>query len=149
VERRRWQVFIDTSAFIAGILSPTGAAHEVLRLCEAHVIQAVISRQVLIEADRNLAEKLPAIMPEYRAFLTHLAPHIVADPPPASVERAMAIIHRNDASILAAALLADVDYLVTWNTRHFQKKAVRDATPFPIVTPGEFLEAFRQAILKD
>ena len=149
MERRQWQVFIDTSALIAGILSPTGAAHEVLRLCEAHVVQAVMSRQVLIEADRNLADKLPAIMPEYRAFLTHLAPHIVADPPQASVERAKALIHHNDAPILAAALLANVDYLVTWNTRHFQKKAVRDAAPFPIVTPGEFLEAFRQAILND
>jgi len=149
VERRHWQVFIDTSALIAGILSPTGAAHEVLRLCEAHVVQAVMSRQVLIAADQNLADKLPAIMLEYRAFLRHLAPHIVADPPRASVERAKAIIHQNDAPILAAALLANVDYLVTWNTRHFQKKSVRDAAPFPIVTPGEFLEAFRQAILNE
>jgi predicted nucleic acid-binding protein len=149
VERRRWQVFIDTSALIAGILSPTGAAHEVLRLCEAHVVQAVMSRQVLVETDRNLADKLPTLLPDYRAFLKHLAPRIAADPPRASVERAKELIHHNDAPILAAALLADVDYLVTWNTRHFQKKAVRDAAPFPIVTPGEFLEAFRQAILND
>ena len=149
MERRRWQVFIDTSALIAGILSPTGAAHEVLRLCEAHVVQAVMSRQVLVETDRNLADKLPALLLDYRAFLKHLAPRIVADPPRASVERAKELIHHNDAPILAAALLANVDYLVTWNTRHFQKKAVRDATPFPIVTPGEFLEAFRQAILND
>ena len=149
MERRHWQVFIDTSALIAGILSPTGAAHEVLRLCETHVVQAVMSRQVLVEADRNLADKLPAIMPEYRAFLKHLAPRIVADPPRTAVELAKELIHHNDAPILAAALLANVDYLVTWNTRHFQKKAVRDAAPFPIVTPGEFLETFRQAILND
>ena len=149
MERRRWQVFIDTSALIAGILSPTGAAHEVLRLCEAHVVQAVMSRQVLVEADRNLADKLPALLLDYRTFLKHLTPRIVADPPRESVERAKELIHHNDAPILAAALLANVDYLVTWNTRHFQKKAVRDAAPFPIVTPGEFLEAFRQAILDD
>ncbi len=149
MERRRWQVFIDTSALIAGMLSPTGAAHEVLRLCEAHVVQAVLSRQVLVETDRNLADKLPTLLPDYRAFLKHLAPRIAADPPRASVERAKELIHHNDAPILAAALLAHVDYLVTWNTRHFQKKAVRDAAPFPIVTPGEFLEAFRQAILND
>ena len=149
MERRHWQVFIDTSALIAGILSPTGAAHEVLRLCETHVVQAVMSRQVLVEADRNLADKLPAIMPEYRAFLKHLAPRIVADPPRTAVELAKELLPHNDAPILAAALLANVDYLVTWNTRHFQKKAVRDAAPFPIVTPGEFLETFRQAILND
>jgi len=62
--RRGWKVFIDTSALIAGILSPTGAAHEVLRLCEAGVVKAVMSRQVLVEADRNLSEKLPAFLSE-------------------------------------------------------------------------------------
>ena len=149
MERRRWQVFLDTSALIAGLLSPTGAAHEVLRLCEAGVVKAVMSRQVLVEADRNLAVTLPAILPDYRAFLKHLAPRIVADPPRAAIEQAEAIIHHNDAPILAAARLADVDYLVTWNTRHFQKKVVREAVGFPIVTPGEFLEAFRQTILNE
>ena len=149
MEHRRWQVFIDTSALIAGLLSPTGAAHEVLRLCEAGVVKALISRQVLVEADRNLAVKLPSILPDYRAFLKHLAPRIAPDPPSAAIEQAEGIIHHNDAPILAAAILADVDYLVTWNTRHFQKKAVREAVGFSIVTPGEFLEAFRQAILNE
>lgn len=146
MERRRWHVFIDTSALIAGLLSPTGAAHEVLRLCEARVVKAVMSRQVLVEADRTLSDKLPVLLPDYKVFLKQLDAHIVEDPPRIEIERAETIIHRNDAPILAAALLAGVDYLVTWNTRHFQKKAVRDAAPFPIVTPGEFLEAFRQAL---
>ena len=74
---------------------------------------------------------------------------IFNDSPRASIERAKTLIHQNDAPILAAALLANMDYLVTWNSRHFQKKAVRDAAPFPILTPGEFREAFRQAILND
>ena len=56
MKRRSWKVFIDTSALIAGIFSPTGAAHEVLRLCEAEVIKALMSRQVLVEADRNISE---------------------------------------------------------------------------------------------
>jgi predicted nucleic acid-binding protein len=145
--RRGWTVFIDTSALIAGILSPTGAAHEVLRLCEAGVVQAVMSRQVLVEADRNLSQKLPALLSDYHAFMTYLSPLIVDDPSTQAVEAAGKVIHRNDAPILAAAIAADVQYLVTWNTRHFQKKAVRDHVQFPILTPGEFLEEFRQALL--
>ena len=35
-------------ALIAGVVSSTGAAHEVLRLAEAGLIELVISRQVLI-----------------------------------------------------------------------------------------------------
>ena len=149
MKRRSWTVFIDTSALIAGILSPTGAAHEVLRLCEAGVVKALMSRQVLVEADRNISEKLPALLSEYRVFLKHLSPLIVEDPSKLAVEQACEIIHHNDAPILAAAIEASVDYLVTWNNRHFQKKAVRDYVQFPILTPGEFLEEFRRALLEE
>ena len=149
MKRRSWKVFIDTSALIAGILSPTGAAHEVLRLCEAGVVKALMSRQVLVEADRNISEKLPALQSEYRVFLKHLSPLIVEDPSKLAVEQACEIIHHNDAPILAAAIEASADDLVTWNTRHFQKKAVRDYARFPILTPGEFLEEFRRALLEE
>jgi predicted nucleic acid-binding protein len=146
MERRRWRVFLDTSALIAGIISPTGAAHEVLRLCEAKVVEPVISRQVLTEADRNLSEKLPALIPDYRALLRHLSPHLIQDPSLKAVEQAGKVINRKDAPILAAAIEADVDYLITWNTRHFHKKAVRDYVEFKIVTPGEFLDDFRRSL---
>ena len=149
MERRRWKVFLDTSALIAGILSPTGAAHEVLRLCEAGVVQAVVSRQVLVEADRNLSNKLPSVLPEYRVFLKQLLPVVVEDPSIDAVDQASGVIHRNDAPILAAAIESQVDFLITWNTRHFQIKSVRSYTRFPILTPGEFLETFRRSILEE
>ena len=149
MERRRWKVFLDTSALIAGILSPTGAAHEVLRLCEAGVVRAVVSRQVLVEADRNLSEKVPTILPEYRMFLRQLSPLVVEDPSHDAVEGALGVIHHKDAPILAAAMEAQADFLITWNTRHFHKRSVRAYAKFPILTPGEFLEAFRRSILED
>ena len=134
---------------IAGILSPTGAAHEVLRLCEAGVIQAVVSRQVLVEADRNLSAKVPALFPDYRLFLKQLAPWVVEDPSGESVAQAGKVIHLHDAPILAAAVESQVDFLISWNTRHFHKKSVRAHTKFPILTPGEFLEVFRQSLLQE
>lgn len=146
MERRRWVVFLDTSALSAGIISLTGAAHEVLRLCEAKVVELVISRQVLVEADRNLSEKLPALLPEYRELLRRLSPRIVEDPVREQTERAASVINKKDAPILAAALSAEVDYLVTWNTRHFQRASVRRSVGFKIVTPGEFLDDLRRSI---
>lgn len=147
--RRRWRAFLDTSALIAGLLSPTGSAHEVIRLFEIGVVELVLSRQVLIEADRNLAAKLPAILDAYHDFLARLSPHIVEDPSREAVGRAMNVIHHADAPILAAAMAADVDYLITWNTRHFHKPTVREFVSFPIVTPAEFLMAFRRALLEE
>jgi predicted nucleic acid-binding protein len=149
MERRRWTVFLDTSALIAGIISPTGAAHELLRLCEAKVIDLVVSRQVLVEADRNISEKLPGLLADFRDLLPRLSPRIVEDPPSEETLHAAEVINRKDASILAAARRAGIDYLVTWNTRHFQRKSVRAFVQFRIVTPGEFLEDFRRAISQE
>lgn len=149
MEVKRWRVFLDTSALIAGTLSPTGAAREVLRLAEARLINLVVSRQVLTEADRNLTVKLPALLEDYHGLLQHLDPVIVEDPSHEAVQEATHVIHRNDAPILAAAKQAAVDYLVTWNTRDFLTAKVRTWAPFPIVTPGEFLRAFREALAKE
>jgi len=149
MEVRRWKVFLDTSALIAGVVSQTGAAREVLGLGEARVVDLVVSRQVITEADRNLSAKLPAVLPDYRALLIQLAPLIVEDPPPHVVKEAARVIHQNDAPILAAAREAGVDFLVSWNTRHFQTGAVRAFVRFPVVTPGEFLKDFRRLLPDD
>ena len=143
---RRWRIFLDTSAFIAGIISPTGAAREVLRLCEAEVVDLMVSRQVLTEADRNLSEKLPALIPDFRHWIHRLSPTLVEDPSWKEVARTARIIHAKDAPILAAAMNAEVDYLITWNTRHFHKPQVAKAVRFKIMTPGEFLEEFRRSL---
>lgn len=149
MEFRRWRVFLDTSALIAGVVSAAGAAREVLRSGEARLIALVMSRQVLTEADRNLSAKLPELLPEYRAFLRQLLPEVVEDPSPRVVAQTARVIHQKDAPILAAARQARVDYLGTWNTRHFHTDAVRAFVPFPVVTPGEFLRAFGDAIPAD
>jgi predicted nucleic acid-binding protein len=149
MEVKRWRVFLDTSALIAGIASPTGAAREVLRLAEAHLIELVVSRQVLTEADRNLAAKLPAILGDYHDLLEQLDPVIVEDPFREAVREAIRVIHKNDAPILAAAKQAAVNYLVTWNTRDFLTARVRAWTSFPVMTPGEFLRAFREVLARE
>lgn len=149
MQARCWKVFLDTSALIAGIVSPSGAAREVLRLCEAGIVAPVVSRQVLTEADRNLSEKLPALVADFRVLMRHMAPVLVKDPSRAAVEKAARVINRKDAPILAAARDADVDYLITWNTRHFQDKRISGFGQFKVSTPGEFLRDFRRLALSE
>lgn len=146
MERRRWRVFLDTSALIAGIVSATGAAREVLRLCEAGVVDLMISRQVLVEADRNISEKLPAFVSDFRDWMNRMSPLLVEEPSKKEVVDAAQIIHAKDAPILAAAMNAEADYLISWNNRHFHKPSVIKAVRFKIVTPGEFLQDFRQSL---
>ncbi|HEY3197482.1 MAG TPA: PIN domain-containing protein [Nitrospirales bacterium] len=146
MESKPWRVFLDTSALIAGILSATGAAREVLRLAEAGVIDLLVSRQVLTEAERTLTSKVPALLTDYHALLGSLSLEILEDPVPDAVAEAMGVIAHHDAPILAVARHANVDYLISWNTRHFQTVSVRAFVTFPVLTPGEFLREFRRRL---
>ncbi len=138
------KVFIDTSVLIAGVASLTGASAAVLDLCEAESIQMVISRQVLVEADRNFSAKLPGLVNEFRQFIRNLVPLMVEDPPAAAVERAAGLIDRKDAAILAAAIESKVDFLITLDKKHFLKQKVQRNIPIEICTPSDFLRIFER-----
>ncbi len=146
---QRIRVFIDTSVLIAGVASVTGAPAAVLDLCEAEIIQMVISRQVLIEADRNFSAKLPNLVSQFRQFIRNLAPLMVEDPPAAAMERAATLIDRKDAAILAAGIEAEVDYLITLDKKHFLKPKVRRNIPIEVCAPADFLKIFERRWLQD
>ncbi len=137
------RVFLDTSALLAGLASPTGASNVILSLGEAGLITLLICEQVLVEAERNLYAKLPVALHAYRRFLS-VCPHVlVAMPTPEQVREAAAIIHPKDAPILAAAMLAQVDYLVTLNRKHFlDDPAVAHKSGLVMGSPGDFLAWF-------
>lgn len=140
----RWRVFLDTSVLIAGLASPTGASAAIRDLGESEELRVVLSQQILIEADRVLFKKFPHVIERYRLFIKSVSPELADDPPPHMVRAAEAVIDPDDAPILAAAKQARVDYLVTLNTKHFLTPKARAFFPAPLVTPGEFLMAFRE-----
>lgn len=140
----RWRVFLDTNVLIA-LVSRVGGSAAVLDLGEAEEIVIVISQQVLVEADRVLVRKFPQLIGQYREFIKNLAPFLAEDPSPQSVRNAGQVINLDDAPILAAAKQVGVDYLVTLNTRHFATLKVRAFLAVPIMTPAEFLTAFRRS----
>ena len=143
------KVFIDTSVLIAGVASVAGASAAVLDLCEAEIIQMVISRQVLIEADRNFCAQLPNLVSQFRQFIRKLAPIMVEDPPGTAVERAATLIDPKDAAILAAGIEAEVDYLITLDKKHFLKQKARRNIPIEVCTPADFLKIFERLWLQD
>ncbi|MBI2884781.1 MAG: PIN domain-containing protein [Candidatus Omnitrophica bacterium] len=139
----RWRVFLDTSVLIAGLASRTGASAAIRDLGESEELRIVLSRQVLIKTDRVLLRKFPNLIERYRLFIKNVCPELADDAPRSAVQAAEAVIEADDAPILAAAQQARVDYLVTLNTKHFLIPKVRAFYASPIVTPGEFLAAFR------
>ena len=143
------KVFIDTNVLIAGVNSVTGASATILDLCEARVLQMVVSRQVLIEADRNFAAKFPQLVGRFRQFMHNLAPLMVEDPTPESMEKAATIVDRKDAPILAAAENANVDFLITLDKKHFLNPKTRQKVMLKVVSPIEFLQSFEKLFLEE
>lgn len=56
---KKVNIFLDSSALIAGIISETGAAHVLLQLGETEDILLIISEMVVNPTKRSIARKSP------------------------------------------------------------------------------------------
>lgn len=134
------RVFIDADALFAGSASPSehGASLTVLRLGEITLIEAIASNQVIIEAERNLAAKLPATLPTFRLLVDRCLT-IVPDPTYDQLMLFDGLADRKDRSILAAAVLNECPWLVSFNVRHYQP----GHPAVTVLPPGEFIRKVR------
>jgi predicted nucleic acid-binding protein len=134
-------IFFDSSAMIAGIVSSQGAARALLLLGEDKKVTISVSEQVIAEVERNIARKVPGALPFARELMLHSHMRILRDPPIEAMRQHLDwISHAADVPILVAAVSAGVDYLVTLNTRHFiDDPEVARRSGLHIGTPGEVL----------
>ncbi len=119
------RLFLDASVWIAAAGSRTGASALTLALCRHGHVVVVSSRLVLLEAERNIRGKLgeDALLRFYQEIAAQSQ-----------------IIHARDAHVLAAALKANAEVLLTLDRKHFLSPTVlRAGLPFQIMTPGDFL----------
>lgn len=142
----RQRVFFDTSVYIAALLSPDGAAGELIRLAESQAVTMVVSQEVIIESDRVLGAKFPELVQESRRLWKHLAPEIAPDPTSDQIKPFARKLPKGDAAILCSAHLAKVSAFVTWNTRDFMAPGVASLVDFPVVVPADALKLFRKWI---
>ncbi len=117
----RPRVFLDSNVIFSGLYSSAGAPGRILERFIQGELRVVISQQVLEEAVRTISRTLPEALPALRRLLESAPPEIREDPPAEEVTRWAELIHPEDASILAAAAAAQVDYLVTGDRHFFEK----------------------------
>ena len=137
------RVFVDADVLFAGSASASehGASLTILRLAEITLIDALASDQVLIEAERNLAAKLPATLSTYRLLVDRCLT-IVPRPSTEEVASFHGLAHRDDLPILVAAIQHECPWLVTFNVRHY-RPGHSDVT---VLTPGDFVQRIRHLL---
>ena len=138
------RLFFDTSVYIAALLSPDGAAGQLVRLVESGAVTMVVSEDVITESDRVLSAKFPELIQVSRKLWKALEPELVPSPSGEYVTPFVKKLPKGDAVILCAAHLANVSAFVTWNTRDFMVAGIQSLVAFPIVVPGDALKLFRK-----
>lgn len=126
------------------MISSEGASRQVLTLCEAATLEAIISDKVIEEIKRVVKIKLPEIQTDLDELLTRVKFKIIKKIPADLLRKACDwISDPNDVPILAAAKSGDVDVLLTLDIRHFiRDQNVSKKSGLKIMTPGEFLQGF-------
>jgi hypothetical protein len=139
------RVFVDADVLFAGAASPSehGASLLILRLAEITLIEALTCQQVITEAERNLAEKLPRALPAFRLIVSRCL-EVVPDPAIHDLEPHAGRADPEDLPILLAALREGCPWLVTFNVRHF-RPGHPDVT---VLRPGEFLLRVRDRLAR-
>ena len=142
------RVFLDSCVLIEGLVAPWSASRGLLILGRSSLFAFVLAAIVIEETERVLISRLAdrygggrRLKEDFDLLLARLHIERVSHASRQQVKEAQKWIrHRNDAPVLAAAVLAKPDWLVTDNTHHFSS-SVALRTGLRIVTPVELLEA--------
>ena len=137
------RVFVDADVLFAGAASPNNhiASQVVLRLAEITLIEAITSQQVTVEAERNLAAKLPQALPTFRLLVSRCL-CIVPGPQQADLSHHSGLADPKDLPILVAAMREGCQWLVTFNVRHFEP----GHPAVTVVRPGNFVLHVRELL---
>jgi predicted nucleic acid-binding protein len=144
-------IFLDSSALFAGVVSSSGAARALLLLAEAGLIAITISEQVVAETEQAVARKVPSALAYYREALRSTGLRIAPDPSLEEIEAHRDVVaHQADVSIVVAAMNVGTDYLVTFNLRHFvDDPGVAARSGLRIGTPGDALAWVREQLAQE
>ncbi len=143
---RRIRLFLDSNVLTGGIVSPWGLDKATLLLCAANICKLVLAEVVRDEVEENLllhAERLASLdaeqlIEDYRHLIKLTGPELVGYPDKDLVNSNRHLIrHAADVPVLLSAMASQPDWLLTHNTKHFNKSVVQ-RTSLRIATPAEF-----------
>jgi predicted nucleic acid-binding protein len=139
-------IFLDSSALIAGVLSTTGAAHALLMFGEDESILLTVSEWVVIESEETISRKSPKNIKALRNSLLTSKFEVVPDPSAEEIQANLYLMDdADDIPVLLAAMKAKVDFLATHDHKHFiDNPKVAERAGIKIGTPGDVLAWIRE-----
>ncbi len=139
------EIFLDTSVIIAAVMSPTGGARLLFHLAHAGTVQFLVGKGVLHEAEEVMRRKAPELLGLLAQLLDEAEIEISKPPTPAQKKKAQSLLsYSPDANVLAQAISANPDWLVSHDKEHFIGNPTLEDLPFKIGTPGDVIAWLRE-----
>ena len=135
------KIFLDSNVILLRLLSDKGAPRVILDiLClDMPFLKGVTGGYNLLEIERNIRKRLPAILDIYQSYLPKLRLEVVPLPPPEALTSYFGRIADKDAPVLASAVISGADYLVTGDKKDFDKFRDDASLPLKVVSPSELV----------
>ena len=152
--RRRIRLFLDSNVITGGLIAPWGLDKAVLSLCAARVCRLVLAEVVRDEVEENLlwhASRSASLdldlVDNYNRLIKLTNPEVVTYPDRSLVRTNRHLIqHEANVPVLLSAITSKPDWLLTHNTKHFNK-AVAQRSGLRIATPAEFFRALTELFI--
>lgn len=145
------RIFLDSNVILSGLISDEGAPRIILDiLClKLPFLIGITGRYNIIEIERNLAKKLPGLLPIYKEYLPKVNLEIIPLPSLEDVRIYSGDISNKDLPVLVSAIKGKADFLVTGDKKDFLRLKFKAGYPFKILNPAEFIDTIFPVILRE
>lgn len=146
--KKSFKVFLDSNVIISGLFSVKGAPRVILDLLSLGLPMLICAtgKYNIIEIERNLAKKMPEVLPVYKKYIPLLSLEIIPLPSSEEIGKLSGLTSGKDVPVLASAINGNVDFLVTGDKKDFIR--LKGKYPFKVLEPAEFLDIVLPEILR-
>ena len=136
---RASRLFLDATCLFATSHSPRGGSAFIVLVCIGGYSQAIVSPYILIEAERNLLAKSTAeAFIRYRQLVASTLFHVTSAPDETTVREHESTFFE-DAHVVASALDARADYLLTLDQR-LERRIAQARLPIVSISLRTFIQ---------
>lgn len=133
-------VFFDASCLTAAAGSPKGGSGFLLAQCHRGFLTAAVSESVLVEAERNVINKMDAAaLANYHRLVVQLQKIVIPAPSPEQLLPYRGMVTTKDEHVVAAAILAGASVVLTLD-KELSEQINQANLPLRALTAGEFIK---------
>ncbi|MBU1322524.1 putative toxin-antitoxin system toxin component, PIN family [Patescibacteria group bacterium] len=135
-------VFLDASVILSGMASPQGGSGFLLKAAKQKKIILIATPLIINEVNRHLA-KLKLQSKQLKTLLNRQIIRLVKDPDETTIARCCRLTaDPDDAHVLAGAILANVNFLLSLDKKHILTKRVKKHLfPIRVFSPEQFWQS--------